>query len=62
MPDPVNPKLDNDSLYELISKPSPSLTPEVIYWLGQLAGYDLTPPQSDGSANDASSSATPSRE
>ena len=43
MPDPLNPKLDNDGLYALILQQYPNLAPEEIYWLGQLAGYDLPP-------------------
>jgi len=58
VPDPLNPKLDNDGLYALIVQRYPSLTAEEIYWLGQLAGYDLTPPKPEASTN----SATPSRE
>jgi len=51
MADPLNPKLDNDGMYELISRRYPSLTPEKIYQLGLLAGYDLTPPASKASSN-----------
>ena len=56
MPDPLNPKLDNDSLYELISQQYPSLTPEQIRHLGNLAGYDLTVPESKPASPQAPSS------
>jgi hypothetical protein len=62
VPDPLNPKLDNDGLYALILRQYPNLTPEDIFQLGQLAGYDLTPPKSEASTNQAPNSETPSRE
>ena len=62
MPDPLNPIGTREDLVRELLQRYPSLTPEELAALGDLAAYDLTiTPQSEASTSPATNSEAPSK-